>query len=257
MDRFQKNHREYYTIDMAHVMRTIRYRLWIIFLAGVLVACVGFAMSAFLIEPQYSSSIRLYVNNSSSSDNSNFSSSQIDAAQKLVNTYREILHSDPTYNKILEKTELEYDSEQLSRMIVSGSSNETEVMYVTVTTNDPYEAAQIANCIAEVLPVRISQVIDGASVEIVEGAKPKLDKISPSITKYTVIGLVLGALVALFIVVIYALADNTVHDENYMMQTYEYPMLAKIPDLLEETHSKRYGYYKSHSATKSHWGEMV
>ena len=37
--------------------------------------------------------------------------------------------------------------------------------------------------------------------------------------------------------------DNTIHDEDYILNTYNYPILAKIPDLLE-TPTKRYGYYQ-------------
>lgn len=243
----EKNNRDYYTIDVAHIAKTILRRIWIVILAGLLAASVGLVLSAVIIEPEYSSTIKLYVNNISASGNSNISSSQIDAAQKLVNTYREVLHSKPTYEQILEKSEVPYNTEQLSKMIVSGSSNMTEVMYVTVTTHDPYEAATIANCIAEVLPLRISQVIDGASVQIVENATPNLNKVSPSITQYTVIGLLLGIVISVAALVVVALMDNKIHDEEYVIQTYDCPILAKIPSLTEKNHSGRYGYYKSRS----------
>jgi hypothetical protein len=39
-----------------------------------------------------------------------------------------------------------------------------------------------------------------------------------------------------------ALLDNTVHDEDYVIKTYDYPILAKVPDLLDSG-TKKYGYY--------------
>lgn len=127
-------------------------------------------------------------------------------------------------------------------MIAYAPSNETEIMLVTVTCEDPYEATKIANAIAEVLPVRISEVIDGASMEIVAPAIPNLEKVAPSITQYTAIGLVLGILISVIALIVLALMDDTIHDEEYVLKTYNYPILGKVPDLLNAG-NKSYGYY--------------
>ena len=143
--------REYFTIDLFHILKSLWKRIWIIALSGILAATIGFLFSRFFITPTYSSTIMLYVNNSSFSlGNTSFSisSSEITAAQSLVNSYGEILNNRTT---LIEKAQVPYNYKQLSAMITSAPSNDTEIMKVTVTTIDPYEAANIANCIAEVL----------------------------------------------------------------------------------------------------------
>ncbi len=252
MDRQEKNAAEYYTIDLLHIMKALWRRLWLIALAGIVAAGGGFCISSFAITPKYSSSIMLYVNNSAFSlGNTSFSisSSEITAAQKLVNTYGEILNNRTTLERVIEKAGVEYTALEMKDMIKSAPSNDTEIMRVTVTSHDPYEAANIANCIAEVLPVRISEIIDGASMEVVDSAVPVRTKISPSITKYTVIGFLLGVLVSVASVVISALLDDTIHDEEYVLKNYDYPILAKVPNLLD-TGSKQYEYYSSKSQRK-------
>ena len=164
MKKNNKPVREYYTIDLVHIFKTLWQRIWLIVLAGIIAAGIGFSVSAFLIKPEYSSSIMLYVNNSSFSlGNTSFSisSSEITAAQSLVKTYGEILNNRSTLERVIEKADVPYSYKQMSKKIQSGQSNNTEIMRVDVTTNDPYEAAKIANCIAEVLPVRISEIIHG------------------------------------------------------------------------------------------------
>lgn len=247
MKKNNKAGREYYTIDLLHIVKTLWQKIWLIVLSGVIAAGIGFSVSAFLIEPEYSSSIMLYVNNSSFSlGNTSFSisSSEITAAQSLVKTYGEILNNRTTLERVIEKADVPYSYKQLKSKIQSGQSNNTEIMRVDVTTNDPYEAAKIANCIAEVLPVRISEIIDGASMEVVDAAVPNLEKVSPSITQYTAIGLILGVLISAFVFAVGALMDDTIHDEEYILQTYDYPILAKVPDLLG-SNSKKYGYYSA------------
>ena len=87
-------------------------------------------------------------------------------------------------------------------------------------------------------------------MEVVDTAVPNLHKIAPNITMYAIIGLILGALGAAGIITIFVLLDDTIHDEEYILQSYSYPVLAKLPDLLGNS-SKRYGYkyYK-----KRHYG---
>lgn len=236
---------EYYSLDLSHIVKTLLRRAWILILSGLLCASIGFSIAAFLIAPKYSSSILLYVNNSSFSLGStsfSISSSEISAAQSLVKTYIVMLKNRTTLQSVIEKAEVPYTYSQLAGMIVASSENETEVMRVTVTSGDPYEAAKIANSIAEVLPGRISEIIDGASMQVVDSAVPDLQKVSPSITNYTAVGLILGLVLSTVMVTISAIRDDTIHDEDYVIQNYDYPILAKIPDLMS-TDTKQYGYY--------------
>lgn len=237
---------EHYTIDVLHIFKFIVRRFWAIVISGILAAAIGFCISAFLITPKYSSSVMLYVNNSSFSlGNANFSmsSSEITAAQSLVKTYGEILNNRTTLERVIEKANIPYDYKQLSEMITASPSNATEIMLVEVVSTSPKEAAKIANCIAEVLPVRISEIVDGASMEVVDSAIPNYEKISPNTTRYTAVGLILGVLFSSIILIVLALLDNTIHDEEYVLKTYNYPILAKVPNLTSNVGSKQYSYY--------------
>lgn len=245
MDKQELNTGEYYTIDVQHILKSLWRRAWVMILCGILVAAIGFSVSAFLIAPEYSSYVKLYVNNSSFSlGNANFSisSSELTAAQSLVRTYGEILDSRSTLERVIEKAEVDYTWKDLSDMITYAPSNDTEIMMVTVTSEDPYEASKIANTIAQVLPVRISEIIDGASMEVVDSAVPDLEKVSPSVTRYTAVGLLLGVLLSALVLVVVALMDDTIHDEEYVLRTYDYPILGKVPNLLDAG-SKGYRYY--------------
>ena len=253
MENQEKSTREYYTIDVLHIVKSLWRRAWLIALCGLLAAGIGFSISAFAIAPTYSSSVKLYVNNSSFSlGNTSFSisSSELTAAQSLVRTYGDILISRSTLERVIEKADVNYTWKELSKMITCAPSNNTEIMRVTVTCEDPYEASKIANTIAEVLPVRISEIIEGASMEVVDTAIPDHEKVAPSITQYTAIGLVLGILISAIALFVLALTDDTIHDEEYVLRTYNYPILGKVPDLLNAG-NKSYGYYSQKHQRKS------
>lgn len=248
MGQSEKN-RDYYTIDIMHILSTLWKKVWVIIVCGIVGAVIGFSYATFAIAPTYSSAIMLYVNNSSLSVGGasfSISSSEITAAQSLVKTYIEMLKNRTTLEAVIEKSGVDYSFEELNSMITAESVNGTEVLRVKVTSEDPYDSAKIANCIAEVLPKRISEIIEGSSMEVVDSAVVNLNKVAPSITKYTAMGGVFGVVIALIAIVIMAIADDTIHDEEYILQNYKYPILAKVPDLYSSD-SKGYSYYKRSS----------
>lgn len=235
---------DYNVIDLLHIAKALWQRAWIIVLSALVAAGIGFSVSAFIIAPKYSSQIMLYVNNSSVSlGNTTFSISSADltASQSLIKTYAVILNNRTTLEKVIDKTGVPYTYGQLSSMIKAESVNDTEVMRVTVVSEDPYEAAKIANSIAELLPERIAEIMDGCSMEVIDSAIPNTNKISPNITKYTAQGFIIGFLIAAGILTVLAIMDDTIHDEDYIINTYDYPLLAVIPDL-STADSTKYGY---------------
>lgn len=246
MENKAKTSKDYYSIDLMHIARSIIHRLWIIILAAVLAAAAGFSYSTFVLKPVYGAQVLLYVNNSSINfGNTSFdiSASDIQASLSLVNTYSVLLKNRTTLERVKENAGVDYTVAELASMIQTGSVNETEVMRVVVTCGNPHEAAKIANSIAEVLPVRVSEIIDGASMVVVDRAVPVTSKIGPSVSRYTFLGLIIGALVTVIIIAVRAIMDDTIYNEDYVLENYDYPILAKVPNLLETHHGSGYGYY--------------
>jgi len=237
------NARETYSIDLLQLLKALWHRAWVIVLAAVLAGAIGFSVATFAVAPKYSSAVMLYVNSKSVSIGGSFniSTGDISASRSLVQTYTEILQTRTTLEQIIEHADVDYTSAELKKMITAGSANNTEIMKVTVVSTNPDEAAKIANSIADVLPERIEDIIDGASMEVVDHAVPNRTKISPSVAKYTAIGAILGILLAAGVIVIMTIMDDTINDDDYIRQTYQYPVLARIPDLMES--GKRDGYY--------------
>lgn len=239
------------SVDILHVLKCVWRRAWIVVLAAVIVAVAAFCYATVVLKPQYSSSVMLYVNNGSISlggASISLSSSQLTAAQSLVKTYSYILKNRTTLEMVIEEASLTYTYEQLTGMISASSVGGTEILGITVTCEDPYMAAYIANTIAKILPVRISEIIEGASMEVIDHAVPKLTKVSPNITQYTVLGMMVGALIAAAVIAVIAIMDDTIHDEEHILQEYGFPILAKVPDLFDDSshrygYRKRYGYY--------------
>ncbi len=234
-------------IDPRRLLRALWRKAWIVVLAMILCAALVFSGTYLFVTPKYEASAMLYVNNSSISVGSeifNISSSDLTAAQNLVQTYLVILNSRSTLETVAQEAQVSYDYETLERMLSSASVNGTEIFQVTVTSHDPQEAEKIANAIATVLPGRIASVVDGSSVRVVDYAVIPSERSSPSYILNTALGLLLGAAVSIFVLALTETLNTTIRSEEYLTRYHrEIPLLAVIPDARE----KGRGYYGKQS----------
>lgn len=239
---------EYIQIDLLKIANGLIRRWAIILVATLVCGALMFAYSAFCITPLYESSVLMYVNNSSFSVGAtsfSISSSEISAAKSLVETYQVILKTRMTLDDVIRLGELDYSYEDLCEMIETESVNDTEVFSVTITSADPYEAEHIANTIAQVLPEKIAGIVEGSSVRVVDYAVVPREKVSPSISGYTIVGLLLGVLLSSAVIAIIEIVDDTIRGEDYLLENFEgVPLLAVIPDMLDDRQKNQYYYEK-------------
>ena len=238
-------------IDLAEIITNIWENVFVIILSALIVAAAGFAYTWFFVPPKYEAVASMYVNNSSFSVGStsfSISSSEISASNSLVNSYIFLLQSRETLEEVIADTGISYDYDELVNSIISTKAvPNTPAFYVTVSSSSPQEAELIANSIAKILPQRISEIIDGASMRIVDHAIIPAHRISPSYTRSTVLYGVLGAIAAviwcLFHTVFNDLHNETIGNSDSVLEQYpQLQVLAFMPDM---NIPEKNGYYSS------------
>lgn len=244
---------EYIEVDLLQILRAIYHHALAIALATILCGAMGFSLAYWVIPPKYQASALLYVNNSSFSVGStSISLSDLSASQTLVNTYIAILDTRLTLEEVIERAELDYTYEELEKMVEAEAVNRTEIFEVTVTSKDPAEAELIANTIVAVLPAKITQVVDGSSVRTVDYAVVPEERYSPDVLIWTLVGILAGGLLGVGGVIVREMMDEQIRSEDELLQNYDLPVLAAIPDMLAKRSSKGYGsYYIAEERKKS------
>jgi capsular polysaccharide biosynthesis protein len=241
--------RDMIEIDLLKLVLILWRKAWAIILSAIIMGGVAFGVTYNFIAPKYQASIKVYVNNTSQSNTGVVSQSELVVAKQLVQTYIVTLKSRTTLNQIITEAGLEYDSDELNEMITAAAINSTEVFEVTVTSEDAKEAALIANTVADILPNRITEIVENSSVRIVDYAIINEEPVSPSYVKNVAIGVMAGIVVAVALIFLQFVLDNKIHSEEYLIEHYKYPILAVIPDLNANSKQKYYkkkkNYYNS------------
>ncbi len=234
-----------FEIDLINMLRVLWEKLWIIVLSMVICGAIAFSSAVFLVAPKFTATATMYVNNSASVGNSTitFSSSQISAAKSLLDVYVIILKSRTTLNDVLKETGLNYTYGQLKSMISAGPVNGTEVFSISATCSDAETAEKIVNAIVDILPKKISYVVEGSSVKTIDPAVVPTSRSSPSYTRYAIIGVLVGAALSIFSIVMEDLLNTSVRDEEYLKNRYNLPILAVVPELYDPDSKSRYRGY--------------
>ena len=236
-------------LDLSRLFGALLKRAWIIGIVAVLCAVLTLVYTVLFVAPKYESSAMFYVNNSgfdAGSVDDILSASDISASRDLVKTYIVILNARETINDVIDYAGVDRTYSQIKAMISAEAVDETEIFRVVVTCEDPEEAEKIADAIAYILPKRIAGIIEGTSTKVVESAVLPAGPSSPSYTKNTLLGFVLGLVIVVAIVVVMELMDVTIRTEEDITQNSKHPILASVPDMTTPTKgSSHYGYGRS------------
>ena len=231
-------------INLSRLLGALLKRAWLIGIVAVLCAVLTLVGTVLFVAPKYDSSTMFYVNNSSLSlEDMDFSIStgDISASKSLVKTYIVILNSRETLNDVIDYAGVNRTYSEVKRMIQAEAVDSTEVFQVTVTSDDPVEAEQIADAIAYILPKRISKIIQGTTAVVVDSAILPKGSSAPNYTQNTLVGFLVGFVGIVAVLAILELMDNTIRQEDDITQISSHPILAAVPDITAPSKSSAYG----------------
>lgn len=222
-------------LDLREIGLVLLKRIWIIMLCAVLVGTAVLVYTVNFVAPTYKSSIKMYVNNNSSANSQYISSSDRAVALSLVETYINMISSDTVMDKVAQATGLEITGGQIRGMMTAGSIGETEMFQVSIVSPDPQLSADIANTLADVAPEELAKFIPGSSAKIIDYARPATSRYSPNYVTNTILGVVVGAALAVLVLVMQMVLDIHVKREEDLTKIFSVPVLGAIPELTEET----------------------
>lgn len=213
----------------------VHYIIFFLLLGAVLLNAYAY----FFIAPKYESTARMYI--VSASDDSVVDLTDLNIGTSLTADYEELIMSYPVLDQVIEKTGLDVDSTELSKMISITNPTDTRILNVTVTSEDPELSRDIANTVVAVAIDYLPKTMGTEEPNIAQEARAALRKSSPSLFRFTLIGALLGALLYCGFVIVRYMLDDTVHTAEDIEKYFGIVPLTSIPDIqaVNESHDKQ------------------
>lgn len=220
---------DYDTIDLLEVLQVVRQHILVIILVTFIAAVAGFGVSRFVMVPQYQASALMIVNTRQDTT-SNVTSDQINSATKLVSTYSIIIKSDTVLQQVINNLGLTLTYGELKDRVTVSAVDDTQVMQITVQSDNPEWARQVCEQITTISPNVILESVEAGSVKLISQASVTPDPVSPNVMKNTAIAALLGLVVSVGIVVLRELLDNKIKTEEDVRKYLDLPVVGVIPD---------------------------
>lgn len=221
-------------IDLAWALLDKIHYIVLYFLIG---AVIMNAYSYFLVRPTYKSTAKMYV--VSASKNSVVDLDALNIGTSLTADYEQLMLSYPVLEQVINKLNLDMDSDTLAKMITLENPTDTRILNINVVSTDPKSARDIANTLMDVSVDYLPKTMSTNAPNVAQKAKLADHKDGPSYTKYTMIGALAGAFLYCMYLVVKYLMDDTIHTADDMEKYFDIVPLAVIPDVEELASEKQ------------------
>lgn len=224
-------------IDLGEVIHLLIGRLGIIILSGIIFGLVSIVGTMLLITPQYESTTKMYV--ISKQDNNALTQQDMQISTMLTKDYAELIKSRTVTEGVIAQLGLDMTHEDLLGKLTVETLTDTRIVSISVRDEDPYVASEIANSVRDVAAEHIQNVMDIEAVNIVDYANIPETKASPSLGKNGVIGGMLGVFLAVAIIIVIYLTNDTVKTPEDVERYLHLSVLGNIPLMEKEKKSKK------------------
>ena len=225
----KRNDNEEMEIDLLELLMVMKKHLAAILLAGIVGLVIMFAYTSFLVTPLYSASSMMYVmpDNSNSMNSSTLSDMQV--GQQLTSDYSSMIKSRSFMEDVIKKLNLTIDYQQLLEKVEVTNPTSSRILQVTVNDPNPQTAADIANEMASVAESKLKEITGMQAIKIYEEAAVPDRPSSPSLKKNCALGLLAGLVLAMALVTILYLMDDTIKTEDDIEKYLGMTTLAVLP----------------------------
>lgn len=223
----KRNDNEEMEIDLLELLMVMKKHLAAILLAGIVGLVIMFAYTSFLVTPLYSASSMMYVMPDNSMNSSTLSDMQV--GQQLTSDYSSMIQSRSFMEDVIKKLNLTIDYQQLLEKVEVTNPTSSRILQVTVNDPNPQTAADIANEVASVAESKLKEITGMQAIKIYEEAAVPEKPSSPSLKKNCALGLLAGIVLAMAVITVLYLMDDTIKTEDDIEKYLGMTTLAVLP----------------------------
>lgn len=214
-------------INLGELFKVLKKNILMIIVISLLCAAVGLVSSMFLISKKYSSEATIYIT-PKVTEQGTIDYNSIQTNSRMVNNYMEILKGETILAKVADQVGMESYEDVLDTLTISNPEN-TELISVSSETTDPELSQQIVSLVISTFTEDMMDILNLNNVTIINDAKVNENPVSPSVPRYTILGLAVGLVISCGYVFITFLFDKRLRTREEAENFLGVPVLATVP----------------------------
>lgn len=215
-------------IDLIELFFYYVSKAKIIICALVLGAVIAGGYTYFGITPKYTATSKLYMVSASSDSVVNLT--DLNLGTSLSEDYEILMKIRPIAEDVIDELDLDYTYEELLDMVTVSPIDSTRILSISVESTDPKEAKDIANLMADKAVTYLPKLMETSAPNIAETAILPQEKSSPNLTKNTLIGALVGMILAMGVYTVLFLMDDALNSPEDVEKAFGIMPLSVIPE---------------------------
>ena len=231
-------------ISLDVILRVLRKSIVIIVIAALLAGVGAYFFSEFYIPPTYASTAKVNIIGKEDAQSLTETNNGFVFASRLVDTCTQILKSRNFLMAVKEAVGLDYTPD-----ISFSYVENTTVLIINAYDSDAETACEIAQAAMSLANEYIVEKTS-AQVSIKEFEDPRVasNPTSPNPIRNAILAFVIVAVLVLCVQLFREMFDTKIREEDELIERYQLPIMAAIPDFNDN--SKRNYYYESISYSR-------
>lgn len=228
-------------MNISKMLNLLLARLKYIVLVALIFAIATFGYTKMFIPEQYTSTSKFLV----TMDETNSKSTEANFVKEAIHSYLAIYETEKFFSEAAEIYNEEYSTSYTASNLkamtkISPASNEDQPYFtIKITASDPELAFNLANTVSDYAKVKADEYKALNEIRLIDDPLKPLVPSSPDVTKNTLMGLFVGAVLASAAFIIRELMDKKIKNLEDITNAYDIPILGVVPDTSPETKGGR------------------
>lgn len=215
-------------IDFSDLARILASKWWLILVLTLVASITALSVTQTMITPVYQASTTVFIGKESAKI-TDISLMDIQVGSQLVTDYSELIRTNLVLDQVIAELSLKAKPRDLRSNLSVRTLKDSRFMEISYRDTNPEMAVKAVNMISDILKLKAEEVVGVKNVVIVDYALKPQVPVSPVPSRNILVAGTLGALLAVAIIFIQMMLDNTLKKETDIEKELGLPVLGMIP----------------------------
>ncbi|MPQ43504.1 YveK family protein [Clostridium tarantellae] len=216
------------SIEFSDLIQMVKKRWKLITIITLLITTLFVSVTAFLIKPQYESSVKLFIGKEEA-EGKNYNNSDVAMYQNLIKTYAEIIKTKDLISNAINLTNININTKTVLNNLIVTPRLDTQILEVKLRGNNKEQTVEILNSVVNEFIYRSNNLIKNGNIQIIQSVEIPESPVSPKISRNLIISFILGLIIALMISFLIEYLDNTFKVSEDIEKHFHIAVIGVIP----------------------------
>lgn len=214
-------------VDLSRIFKVLRKNIKKLITIPVIFMILSAIFTSLFVTPKYAASTQILVNQKQI-ENNVVNPNNVQNSLQSVNTYAEIIKSPRILERVSKELDYKYDVKELSSFVKVTNQSNSQIINVSIVTENAKVSAKIANKVAKVFAKEVLDIMDVDNVSVLSKASDTENKVAPNITNNMLLTGLAALGLTLLIIYLKHILDRRIKTEQDVLDELQLPVLGVI-----------------------------